>query len=1231
MRNKWGRWTAAVAILVLLASSVLGTWQGFAASAPAAIKVDGSGEDWSEMQPLASSETPGYEGFQIGDLHITNDSRYLYFWTEAKNVPNWGSDGMFLNLALNVNEEDSKIEGNPWGAPFHFGGTEAKPQFHITVRIKNDNELAGAALYSSEDLAAPKLSTWDNSKGAQFAADRTKGFEGKIPLSELRLKNDDSIRAIAVLSGNNPAEHGAFDVSPEAEGNVLAGTWNESGNPNSQAVYSSSYTIGGVEEAAQLEVLSSTPAEGDAEFKPEAPLIVTFNENVAVEKQDAVTLSEKDGGDVPAALKAEGNQLSIKAEQLKKGQSYTLTVKKDAVKGQSTNSYLQEDFVLSFATSNMIEPAKRFIQFTYVREDADYADWNIWTWQTGLQDGEKLFSDITEQGAVSKFEISSDATAVGFVIRKGQDWAVKDPYDGDRYITAEAGQALTKVVVESGKGDFHTVPAVKGPVLSEGKATFFYRDPELFADNAMDTVEKVSLKVAGKKYEMAYDEKNEYFSHTVALPGEGTYDYSYLVTVNGTETEVRDPYYEKSSVDYIVPDVSMKLSVSPKAVTSNQNAVLSLDVETDQEVEFTELSADVSALGGPKALKIDPQLMETSLSVADTVTAGVKQIPVTAVDQYGNKHTKTASITVKPRVSKGKGDFDWDEARIYFMLTDRFNDGDKTNNDPNGEGYDASHLETYHGGDFKGITQKLDYLEDLGINTIWITPVVDNIDWDLRHDKNGHQYGYHGYWAKDFSKLDEHLGSMDDLNELLDKAHEKNIKIMVDVVLNHTGYGLKETDAGNTGISNYPTDEDRNRFSGMLRSGGTDVIKGELAGLPDLITEDPAVRKQMIDWQTAWAAHRTEKGNAIDYFRVDTVKHVEDTTWKMFKNELVKINPDFKLIGEYYGGSIGNTGGYLDSGQMDSLLDFNFKYDARDFINGDVEAVEARLEERNANMTSSATMGQFLSSHDEDGFLLTHAGGDISKQKIAAALQITAKGQPVVYYGEEIGQTGKHAGDMDKGEFNENRYDFAWDKTENNDLLTHYQKLLNIRKDYSKVFSKGTRAKIGGSNNEGYLVFIRTYGKHSVAVGLNTTETAQKVTVSVPFKKNTKVIDLYSGKEYKVSAGGKVTADLPEREAGGTFILAEKNSQPKPPGKDEKPDGAAQPHDKDEQGTPPATGGDAAGGSASPDSTSAPGAGKGLPATATASYSIMLIGIVLLAAGFSGWMLKRRFVKRAVQ
>ena len=107
---------------------------------------------------------------------------------------------------------------------------------------------------------------------------------------------------------------------------------------------------------------------------------------------------------------------------------------------------------------------------------------------------------------------------------------------------------------------------------------------------------------------------------------------------------------------------------------------------------------------------------------------------------------------------------DWDEEIIYMIMTDRFFDGDESNNNPaNVEGsFDKDHLEAYHGGDFKGIIEKIPYLKELGITTLWITPIVKNIDSNMMADKGGKQFAYHGYWAEDFTKLDPHLGSEDD-------------------------------------------------------------------------------------------------------------------------------------------------------------------------------------------------------------------------------------------------------------------------------------------------------------------------------------------------------------------------------------------------------------------------------------------------------------------------------------
>ena len=138
-------------------------------------------------------------------------------------------------------------------------------------------------------------------------------------------------------------------------------------------------------------------------------------------------------------------------------------------------------------------------------------------------------------------------------------------------------------------------------------------------------------------------------------------------------------------------------------------------------------------------------------------------------------------------------------------MTDRFNDGDPTNNDPNGENYGERDPGEYYGGDFQGIIDKLDYLDELGINTIWISPIVDNINFglDTPTEEDIKYYAYHGYWAKNFEVIEEHFGDLETFKKLIDAAHDRGIKIMVDVVLNHTGYGLKESDAGSgSGITN---------------------------------------------------------------------------------------------------------------------------------------------------------------------------------------------------------------------------------------------------------------------------------------------------------------------------------------------------------------------------------------------------------------------------------------------
>ena len=300
--------------------------------------------------------------------------------------------------------------------------------------------------------------------------------------------------------------------------------------------------------------------------------------------------------------------------------------------------------------------------------------------------------------------------------------------------------------------------------------------------------------------------------------------------------------------------------------------------------DIREILIDQSSLGGkevPMDLSIVKNgIIEQTIGVTNNTLAGEKEVPVKIIDVNGEVTESSANVTVKTNMV-ADGDFDFDQAVIYQVITDRYLNGNTANDDPNGKNYDKTAPFTYHGGDFAGLTQKISDLKELGINTIWISPIVENTDIDQNPTIVGGQYSYHGYWTKDFKVLDPHYGNMEEFKKLIDTAHDNGIKIMVDIVINHSGYGTES------------------EFGTMLRTKeqeNGDIYTTPSSGLPDFRTEDPVVRAKLIDWQVDWLKNaKTEKGNTIDYFRVDTVKHVENATWKELKTALTKVDPEFKI------------------------------------------------------------------------------------------------------------------------------------------------------------------------------------------------------------------------------------------------------------------------------------------------------------------------------------------------
>jgi len=304
----------------------------------------------------------------------------------------------------------------------------------------------------------------------------------------------------------------------------------------------------------------------------------------------------------------------------------------------------------------------------------------------------------------------------------------------------------------------------------------------------------------------------------------------------------------------------------------------------------------------------------------------------------------SGGLLLLEKANSEAAEFSWDNATVYFMVTDRFNNGDPSNDLPLDRKRDGK-LETgtFHGGDFAGVTDKLDYIKSLGVNAIWVTPIVEQVHGFIGGGEKGSFpfYGYHGYWALDFTRIDPNLGSEQDFGRFVDEAHKRGIRVLVDVVMNHAGYPtLKDMQRFGLDVlapkapvpenwndwqpdeskgqnwhrySNYirwgspewaekwwGPDWVRSGMAGYTRPGGDDVTMN-LAGLPDFITESDkpvglppflknkpdtrAVEREgytvvdyLVEWHTDWV-----RKYGIDGFRADTVKHVEPEVWVKLK------------------------------------------------------------------------------------------------------------------------------------------------------------------------------------------------------------------------------------------------------------------------------------------------------------------------------------------------------------
>ncbi len=371
----------------------------------------------------------------------------------------------------------------------------------------------------------------------------------------------------------------------------------------------------------------------------------------------------------------------------------------------------------------------------------------------------------------------------------------------------------------------------------------------------------------------------------------------------------------------------------------------------------------------------------------------------------------------------------WQSQSIYQVVTDRFFDGDAANNNAEGN-YNPSGSSgtSVHGGDFRGLEQKLDYIKSLGATAIWISPVVLNA--------NGE---FHGYAGRDFYRVGPHWGTLADLQSLTAAAHARGLLVINDIIVNHGGDLVYSTDAGygdfrsppagynlrfRNSSKTYPPPFDLNAtnttLSTLFHNNGaiqnynndTQTVLGELSGLDDFKTETDYVRARMTEIYQYWIGQA-----GFDGFRVDTVKHVDMGFWQAWCPAIhawaaTNGKPNFFMFGEIYDGSDAKCGSYTGTQgggpfKLDSVLDYPLYFTVNSAFataSGNTAQIENRYAALADNYDPSAQnrLVTFLDNHDQARFLSTgNANNDTDRLKVALVFLYTARGIPCLYYGTE--------------------------------------------------------------------------------------------------------------------------------------------------------------------------------------------------------------------------------------
>jgi glycosidase len=498
---------------------------------------------------------------------------------------------------------------------------------------------------------------------------------------------------------------------------------------------------------------------------------------------------------------------------------------------------------------------------------------------------------------------------------------------------------------------------------------------------------------------------------------------------------------------------------------------------------------------------------------------------------------------------------------IYFLLPDRFANGDLSNDDPpQSKGlFDRSKGRFYHGGDWQGVINHLDYIKSLGATAIWLTPVYDNnnrLDFKEMYDGEP-TTGYHGYGAVDFYAPEEHFGDLAKLRELADAAHRKGLKVIQDQVANHTGpYHVWAEDSPTptwfNGTVEKHLSNNWQKWTTMNPRATFQTQQRNLEGwfvniLPDLNQNDAEVEKYLIQNSLWWI-----ETVGFDAIRMDTLPHVPRSFWAKWTAAIHRQYPKLNILGELYDGDpallayfqrgrAGHDG--IDTG-IDTLYDFALFFQIRAaFARGESIRNVSQVFAHDWLYPNPQILTTFLGVHDMERFM-NEKGATVDGLKLAQTLIMTSRGTPLLYYGDEIAMPGAsdpdNRRDFPGGFPNDSRNAFtaAGRTTQEAQVWNHLAKLGALRRELEPLRRGRTLDLL---EEEQQMAYARVTDREVVVVVFNNDSKPATMKFDVSILKqipaNATLADALGNVPNAKMTNGKINLTMPARMAA-IFRLA---------------------------------------------------------------------------------------------